>query len=195
LAKDRADIILRHLAAGLTDRPGTPNAEPDRRALLPYAALDLGTAFAKAGEAPLLFLLLSAEPPPKANATDLARLCQEAVGKGTLPVLVLGDWQAKKRMPWERFIGEVRQVLPGLPIIDLAEVTLFLQRQDPSFDPKKLAANPDQLYAGLEAGVGELDQRIAWMLSAGGVRQEAVDGGGPPHPEPGPPPRRPPRRR
>jgi hypothetical protein len=76
-------------------------------------------------------------------------------------VLILGadDWNdAALREKWQTYCRLLREVIPGLPILDLAQVPMSYALMNQAIDPAS-AQGRAQVGHGLEAGLRELRAR------------------------------------
>jgi len=113
-----------------------------------------------------LQLFSTAGPPPLTPAA-LAEPLQRALHQGVLPVVILGadGWNnpaVHKR--WLVYCRQLRQQVPGLPILDLAQVPMSYQLMNQPID---LGSTPGKILVaqGLEAGLRELRLRSSAYFS------------------------------
>jgi serine/threonine-protein kinase len=108
----------------------------------------------------LVVALFATAKPPTGRAETLAGTLKELVLHGTLPVVVLdGLATPATRASWHELTHDLQQLVPGLPIIDLARVRDDLAARQIPYDPVTTSGS-GWLHAGLEAGLRELRARL-----------------------------------
>ncbi len=129
-----------------------------------YAITDqLGEARATPGIAIAMHWLSTAHP-PTLRASDIAQALNAALRDEhhpLLPVLVLSNEAvtAEAHIPWATFARQLRELVPGLPIIDLNLAALDLKRLGSALVPQ----SPDWLAAcdlAFQGGFAELLARM-----------------------------------
>jgi serine/threonine-protein kinase len=112
-------------------------------------------------------LFSTAKPPPDGLDAMIGKQLKEALEKspGLFPIVVLSAdaWDGDTRKAWLAFMRGLRAQVPAVPILDLAQVPIMLQRQGQPVDLGAKACQ-EQVWLGLEAGLLELRQRLDWAL-------------------------------
>ena len=111
--------------------------------------------------------LFATSAPPPATPEALAEPLLHALHQGVLPVVILGadDWNTPAlRKRWQAYCRLLRQQVPGVPILDLAQVPLTYQVMNQPID---LTATSGKILVGqgLAAGLRELRLRISAQFS------------------------------
>jgi len=156
------------------ERLGPPlaavNAAPlDTKAVLCYQGLehlDQLLDIDPPTEPHLLVVGLSSAEPPAITANDWLRLADQALARGTVPVLAIINRSGKPgSSQWSRLAELVRTSAPGLPVIDCDEVPRFLDRHDlrAGMPVPAAAILAEQ---GLGAGLAELLARLDTTVRA-----------------------------
>ncbi len=174
-AHDQIATLLSSLDARFATDPAHPDHEKPSagRAVIPYSNATavrylIDKSGGERGKTNVFFLLLSTAKAPEIKAQEAVDSFKDACEKapGILPVLVLSSnaYEGPLRAEWQALIAEIRAGLPGLPIIDLAEVPIQLARYGVPITLSSKAGQ-DALLAGFEAGVAELRSRIDFVIN------------------------------
>jgi hypothetical protein len=123
----------------------------------------------KAGaSAQIVVVPLFTRPDPSREELEMLRRGLQAVRlRGILPVVVWRRQDGGTQTDSAPGAETIRSQWPGVPFVDLDRVASFLA------DNHLGTVDQAQLDAGLEAGLGELAERIRWALQEGGVGAEA----------------------
>jgi serine/threonine-protein kinase len=112
-------------------------------------------------------ILATAKPAPDGLDATIGKQFKDAIEKapGLFPIVVLSadGWEGDTRKSWQAFTRGLHAQVPGLPIIDLAQVPIMLARQGQPLDLSSKAGQ-EMVWDGLEAGLLELRQRLDWAL-------------------------------
>jgi hypothetical protein len=149
-----------------------PPLEADDQRIVPFDSADsLEAAFDAAliGRSHLLVVLVDTREAPRTSAAVQVKRCQDAMGKGTLPLLLLShhhEGDPQLRLAWRSYLDALRRDLPTLPVIDGGAAARVLRENNATPGKDDGDRLRDESIAG---GFSELVARLRAVLTVSGA--------------------------